>query len=169
MSASPSCQLLDHEVGARGVEALGLQVPCGRPEFEFVAPTREVSVPTIQQLVRKGRQAKRYKSKTPYNVISGVDTNLDGLIYDLPAGVSTLNSARGASFKQFDLRVAKSIMVAKKRFELLAEGFNVTNEKNPAGFVANQRASNFGQPTAYAGDFQRGEQRLFQLGVRFEF
>ncbi len=65
MYASPSCQLLDHEVGARGVEALGLQVPCGRPEFEFVAPTREVSVPTIQQLVRKGRQAKRYKSKTP--------------------------------------------------------------------------------------------------------
>ena len=111
----------------------------------------------------------RYKSKTPYNVISGVDSNLDGLIYDLPAGVSTLNSARGADFKQFDLRVSKSIMVAKKRLELLAEGFNVMNAKNPAGFVANQRASNFGQPTAFAGDFQRGEQRMFQLGVRFEF
>jgi len=30
-------------------------------------------------------------------------------------------------------------------------------------------SSSFGKPTSYAGDFQRGEQRLFQLGVRFEF
>ena len=28
---------------------------------------------------------------------------------------------------------------------------------------------NFGNPTLFAGDFQRGEQRLFQLGARFEF
>ena len=111
----------------------------------------------------------RYKSKTPHNVISGVDTNLDGLNYDLPTGVTTLNSARGADFKQFDLRLSKSVMIGSKRIEFLGEGFNLTNEKNPAGFVANQRATNFGQPTAYAGDFQRGEQRLFQLGVRFEF
>jgi len=31
------------------------------------------------------------------------------------------------------------------------------------------RSSLFGQPTEYAGDFQRGEQRLAQFAVRFEF
>ena len=53
--------------------------------------------------------------------------------------------------------------------ELIAEIFNLFNYKNPAGFVANMAASNFGQPTDYAGDFQRGEQRVAQLGLRFEF
>jgi hypothetical protein len=45
----------------------------------------------------------------------------------------------------------------------------VTNSKNPGGYIGNMRASNFGEPTEYAGDFQRGEQRLFQFGARFEF
>ena len=112
----------------------------------------------------------RYKSKTPYNVISGVDTNRDGLNYDLPAGVTTLNSARGADFKQFDLRLSRYVTLKKDmRLEFIAEGFNVTNAKNPGGFIGNQTSSQFGKPQNYAGDFQRGEQRLFQLGVRFEF
>lgn len=34
---------------------------------------------------------------------------------------------------------------------------------------ARSELTQFGQPTLYAGDFQRGEQRLFQLGARFEF
>jgi hypothetical protein len=112
----------------------------------------------------------RYKSKTPYNVISGVDTNRDGLVYDLPAGVATLNSARGADFKQFDLRLSRFFTITKSmRAELIAEGFNITNASNPNTFVANQTSASFGKPTRYAGDFQSGEQRLFQLGVRFEF
>jgi len=112
----------------------------------------------------------RYKSKTPYNVITGVDNNLDGLNYDLPAGVTSLNSARGADFKQFDLRLSRFVNLTKSaRFEVIAEGFNVTNAKNPGGFIANKSLATFGTPTSYAGDFQRGEQRLFQLGVRFEF
>ncbi|MEO6402534.1 MAG: TonB-dependent receptor, partial [Vicinamibacteria bacterium] len=111
----------------------------------------------------------RYKSKTPFNVITGTDDNRDGLNYDLPAGVTTLNSGRGADFKQFDLRLAKTFTVMKKRLELIGEGFNLTNESNPGGFVPQRNNAKFGQPTAYAGDFQRGEARLFQLGVRFEF
>ena len=112
----------------------------------------------------------RYKSKTPYNVISGVDTNRDGTNFDLPAGVTTLNSARGADFKQFDLRLARIFTITKgKRVEVIAEGFNLTNATNPGGFIASQASSQFGKPQAFAGDFQRGEQRLFQLGVRFEF
>ncbi len=112
----------------------------------------------------------RYKSKTPYNVVAGVDLNKDGTNFDLPPGVTTLNSARGADFKQFDLRLSRYITLTKgKRMELIAEGFNVTNAKNPSGFVGSMASSSFGKPTNYAGDFQRGEQRLFQLGVRFEF
>jgi hypothetical protein len=112
----------------------------------------------------------RYKSKTPYNVISGVDTNKDGTNFDLPAGVTTLNSARGADYKQLDVRLSRLVTLKKAmRFEVIAEGFNVTNAQNPTGFVASQASSSFGKPTRYAGDFQAGEQRLFQLGVRFEF
>lgn len=58
----------------------------------------------------------------------------------------TSAEARGADFAQLDLRLAKKIKLS-----------------------GNMRASNFGQPTEFAGDFQRGEQRLFQLGARFEF
>jgi len=112
----------------------------------------------------------RYKSKTPFNVLAGVDLNRDGVNFDLPVGVTTLNSARYVDFKQFDLRLARTVTIKKDmRFEVVAEGFNVTNEKNPGGFVIQQSSSSFGKPTTYAGDFQRGEQRLFQLGVRFEF
>lgn len=112
----------------------------------------------------------RYKSKTPYNVITGTDTNRDGANFDLPAGVTTLNSARGADFKQFDLRLARHVTLKKDmRIELIAEGFNVTNAKNPTNFVGSQASSSFGKPNRFAGDFQAGEQRLFQLGLRFEF
>ena len=47
--------------------------------------------------------------------------------------------------------------------------FNVINDTNPGGYVANMRSATFGQPTNYAGDFQRGEQRIAQLGLRLEF
>jgi hypothetical protein len=111
----------------------------------------------------------RYKSKTPFNIITGVDSNLDGTNFDLPSDVSELNAGRAADFKQFDLRLAKTFTVAGKRLEVIGEGFNVTNATNPGGFVTQRNNANFGKPTTYAGDFQRGEQRLFQLGVRFEF
>ena len=36
-------------------------------------------------------------------------------------------------------------------------------------YVANQTSAQFGQPTRFAGDFRQSEQRLFQIGARFEF
>jgi Carboxypeptidase regulatory-like domain/TonB dependent receptor-like, beta-barrel len=113
----------------------------------------------------------RYKSKTPYNVILGIDTNRDGTTTnDLPSGVDRFNSARGADFKQFDLRASKRFgLGSRAHVELIAEVFNLLNSKNPGGFVSNMQASNFGQPTEFAGDFQRGEQRVGQFGLRFEF
>jgi hypothetical protein len=112
----------------------------------------------------------RYKSTLPYNIIAATDLNKDGLRYDLPTGVATLNSGRGSDFKQFDLRVSKAFTLSgRTKIEVLAEGFNVFNSKNPAGYIGDQASAKYGQPTAYAGDFQRGEQRLFQLGARFSF
>jgi hypothetical protein len=113
----------------------------------------------------------RYKSKTPYNVILGTDANRDGTtLNDIPPGADGYNSARGASFKQFDLRAAKRFgLGGRTRLELIAEVFNLFNSKNPGDYIANMQADNFGQPTTYAGDFQRGEQRVGQFGIRFEF
>jgi Carboxypeptidase regulatory-like domain/TonB dependent receptor-like, beta-barrel len=112
----------------------------------------------------------RYKSAQPFNVITGVDNNLDGRNWDLPAGVATLNSGRGADFFQLDMRVSKRFKLSGRLgAELIAEGFNLTNDTNPGVYVANQTSATFGQPTKFAGDFQRGEQRLFQLGARLEF
>ncbi len=111
----------------------------------------------------------RYHSASPYNVTTGTDDNRDGNNFDLPPGVG-LNSARGADFKQLDLRVSKKFKVSGRTgIEVIAEGFNLTNSKNPAGFSGAMTATNFGQPTEYAGDFQRGDSRIFQLGARFEF
>ena len=71
---------------------------------------------------------------------------------------------------QLDLRVSKRFRISGRTgFEVIAEGFNLTNDTNPGGYVANMTSATFGTPTLFAGDFQRGEQRLFQIGLRFEF
>ena len=112
----------------------------------------------------------RYRSKTPYNIITGFDDNRDGVTNDIPAGDPHQNQARGSDFLQLDLRVAKTFSLGRSaRAELIAEMFNVTNDTNPGGYVGNMRSATFGQPTTYAGDFQRGEQRVAQLGLRLEF
>jgi hypothetical protein len=112
----------------------------------------------------------RYRSSLPYTVITGTDDNGNGVINDLPPGAPHVNQARGSAFSQLDLRLAKTIPLGgKTRLELLVDGFNLLDARNPVRFVGNMRAANFGQPTAYAGDFQAGEQRVVQLGARIEF
>ena len=49
------------------------------------------------------------------------------------------------------------------------EVFNVLNDENPYRFIGNRTASNFGQPTVFAGDPLQGEQRLIQLGLRLRY
>jgi hypothetical protein len=112
----------------------------------------------------------RYRSALPYNVLAGVDLNRDGVNYDLPPDVVTLNSGRGARFSQLDVRLSKRFALAgQARAEVQVEGFNVLNASNPGAFVGNRRSALYGQPTAYAGDFKAGEQRIAQLGLRLEF
>lgn len=112
----------------------------------------------------------RWRSALPYTDHAGRDVDLDGYDMDLSPGIDHVNSRRGESFSQLDLRVAKQFQLGGDfGIELIGEMFNVLDEDNPAGFVGNRQASNFGQPTRFAGDPAQGEQRLIQLGARVKF
>ena len=56
----------------------------------------------------------RYRSKTPYNVITGFDDNRDGATNDIPSTVETQNAARGSDFSQLDLRIAKKFSLGSR-------------------------------------------------------
>jgi hypothetical protein len=106
----------------------------------------------------------RYRSAQPYTVFTTAnDLNRDGFRFDLLPG-GRVNSERGASFSQLDVRLAKEFTFGPVGLELIGEVFNVFNEENPAGFTAS------GDPTVYAGsDPLQPEQRLAQLGLRVSF
>jgi carboxypeptidase family protein/TonB-dependent receptor-like protein len=102
------------------------------------------------------------RSAFPYNITTGSDDNGDLAITDRPAGV-TRNSARGAAAWQLDLRLSKVIAVGRHRMELLAEAFNVTNQRNWTAFDGVVTNGTFGKPTA------SGDPRQIQAGVRVDF
>jgi hypothetical protein len=139
----------------------------------------------------------RYHSGTPYTDWNGVgDKNQqcgpgvfncdDGYAMDLAPGVSHVNSLRGGSFSQFDIRFSKEFKFYRNYgVEVIGEIFNLFNSKNPTAYngarfvhvpdpndptktivVANP---DFQQAGAFAGDPGQGEQRLAQLGVRIHF
>ena len=124
----------------------------------------------------------RYRSGLPYTEFAGYDVNGDGFAMDLNTfdGVENVNSARGSSFSQVDLRVSREFKVGPTGIELMAEVFNVFDEDNPARYRGARylrvnpdgtRVPNpaFGTPAAYSGDPLQGEQRLIQLGVRLRY
>ena len=101
----------------------------------------------------------RYHDGTPYTIFVQGATMIT-----LAPGVYKVNSGTGDSFSQLDLRLSKDFKFAKDLgLDLYAEVFNVFNAKNPANYTAT------GTPTAWAGDPYQGEQRLLQLGARFNF
>ena len=111
----------------------------------------------------------RYRSGLPYTEWSGTDIDADGFALDLPAGVPHVNSRRGDDLTQVDLRVSREFGFSNVGLEVLVEAFNVLNAENAARFVGNRAASNFGQPTVWAGDPLQPEQRLIQLGLRLRY
>ncbi|HSN85990.1 MAG TPA: hypothetical protein VL025_04490, partial [Thermoanaerobaculia bacterium] len=113
----------------------------------------------------------RYRSATPYTVFTTRDLNNDGFRFDLPEG-GRVNSERGDSSSQLDLRIGKEFTFGRVGLELIAEVFNVFNEENPAGYnvVFDDDGNPIGaEPTFFAGDPLQGEQRLGQIGVRLTF
>lgn len=111
----------------------------------------------------------RYRSAFPYTEWAGRDLNGDGFAFDLPSGVSHVNSRRGDDFTQLDIRVGKEFSIAGLGLEVMAEVFNLLDDENPARFIGNRNASNFGRATAFSGDPGQGEQRLAQLGLRLRY
>jgi len=115
----------------------------------------------------------RYRSGLPYTIHASKDLNGDGFKLDLPPGVSGVNTARGASFSQFDLRLSKDFTFGPVGLELIAEVFNLFNEKNPNAYTLdfdpNTGLPIGAHPTAFAGSPLQGEQRLAQLGLRVKF
>jgi Carboxypeptidase regulatory-like domain/TonB dependent receptor len=112
----------------------------------------------------------RYRSALPYTEWTGADVDGDGFQFDLPAGVDHVNNLRGESLTQVDLRLSREFRFGPGLgLEVLAEVFNVLNSDNPARFVGNRTANNFGQATVWAGDPLQPEQRLMQLGLRLRY
>ncbi|MEO8276299.1 MAG: hypothetical protein ABI639_08770, partial [Thermoanaerobaculia bacterium] len=108
----------------------------------------------------------RFRSALPYNKLDPTlaDLNGDGFTGDLAAGVDHVNTGRGASSSQFDVRLSRDFLIAGDfGFEVILEGFNLLNSKNPATF------DRFGVAHAYSGDPLQGEQRLAQIGLRIHF
>jgi hypothetical protein len=131
----------------------------------------------------------RYHSGTPYTEWAGADISCgptgtvlkcaDGYNFDLAPGVSHVNSLRGSSFSQFDVRLSKEFkFYGNYGLEVIGEIFNLFNSKNAANFNGNCRVNaagqctftgGFGQAGTFAGDPGQGEQRLAQLGLRVTF
>jgi hypothetical protein len=131
----------------------------------------------------------RYHSGTPYTEWAGADISCgptgtvnqckDGYNFDLAPGVTHVNSLRGSSFSQFDVRLSKDFKFFNNYgVEVIGEIFNLLNAKNAANFNGNCSVNaagqctftgGYGQASTFAGDPGQGEQRLAQLGIRITF
>ena len=90
---------------------------------------------------------------------------------------ATVNCGRGYYQTSTNIRFSKVFNLGgHANVEAIGEVYNIFNNINPSGFTARVVMPSTGapdpnllQPTTYSGDFQRPEQRLGQLGVRFTF
>lgn len=127
-------------------------------------------------------------SAFPFNVVSGRDTNHDSRGGDRPdpavngpfptngnlaygtfsipvnrPGTLGRNAFRGPDFRSLDLRVSKVLPFGKRRVELLAEAFNLTDYVNFTGYNGSIQSSFFGFPQ------QALNPRQIELGARVDF
>jgi len=126
---------------------------------------------------------KAYKAGK-YNADTGV-----GEVKEI-GDCTMINCGRAWPQSQLNLRVSRVFgLPGTARVELIAEVFNVFNALNPSQIIAGgsagalnnrrvtlpsganagQRDPTLLQPVAFAGDFQRPEQRSGQIGFRFTF
>ena len=93
----------------------------------------------------------------------------------------TVNCGRGWGQSQLNVRVSKMFTMGRIRLEAIGEVFNLFNAINPSNIVAGVSANRnvvdqtgksdqtLLQPASFAGDSQRPEQRIGQIGLRFSF
>jgi hypothetical protein len=130
-------------------------------------------------------------SGRPFNILTGVDTNLDltgqtdrpsvaadgTLIIPAPFTSGTLGRNRGIteSYSSLDLRVARTVRFSERlRLEVIAEGFNLFNRFNQAAAsprfddvnafnTRDESGRYFSRPTAAF------DARQFQFGLKLNF
>jgi hypothetical protein len=102
------------------------------------------------------------QSALPYTITTGKDDNRDGYNNDRPAGFGR-NSARGADFRQLDVRLLKSFRMPRSRVDALIEAFNVTNRANWSNYDGNKLSPTSGRPTSAL------PARQVQVGARLDF
>ena len=124
------------------------------------------------------------QSGLPFNILTGKDDNLDGLVNDRPDGVgrntgadtdlaivndlrlrndlAPIGDLEEPTFSQLDVRVARPFVMGEKgRGEFYLQIFNALDELNAGRIEGRVLARNFGQPIALAGP-----PRTLELGVR---
>jgi hypothetical protein len=102
------------------------------------------------------------RTALPYNVITGLDNNLDTYFTDRPPGVGR-NSGRGDAFWQTDIRISRTFRLRHVRLEIIGETFNLANHRNWIGHIGDRRSAQFGKPSASTSA------REVQLGVRVAY
>jgi len=102
-----------------------------------------------------------YRSKTPWNAVYPYDLNKDSLSYDYVD--KNRNSRRGFDEYYLNLRISKYITIDRFRFQIFAEGYNITNKVNFTTIYNRYGMTNFGNPIA------AGTPRQLQFGARLDF
>ena len=133
-----------------------------------------------------------FRSALPVATVENIDRNGDFSNNELPdrayafngvgkpakdtGACETLNCGRGARFTQVNVRVSKTFGLSSAvRLDLIGELFNAFDAANPTAFNprrmtnASTAIGAFMQPASFAGDFQQGEQRVGQIGIRVRF
>jgi hypothetical protein len=116
---------------------------------------------------------------TAYNA-TGYNKDTHKVEFEEAGACKTVNCGRFLPQSTFSLRVSKSIRLrGSMRVDALADVFNLFNALNPGiGTASNRRLIDpttgladplLLQPTSFAGDAQRPEQRVGQIGFRFSF
>jgi hypothetical protein len=111
-------------------------------------------------------------SAPPFNITSGVTTVQGTAGRPIVNGAFIeRNAGEGTAFFTLSTRVSRTFRIRRLQFELLAEGFNLTDRANVvtrnanfgAGAYPSTPSATFGQVTAV------GEPRSLQLGARLRF
>lgn len=104
-------------------------------------------------------------SPRPFLVIAGSDVNLNGSkLDDWPGGQRTAyHGGWNNWYRTLDLRLAKSIHVAKGALAITGDVFNVLNTSNHSEYQGTENLTGYGHAV---GDYARREA---QLGARYSF
>jgi outer membrane receptor protein involved in Fe transport len=168
--------LLNSNLGLGIAAQGGGAVPTDNLDLEFDRGNSDLSVPHVFVMSGVASAPAGFWVSGVFRATSGVhfsavgspiDYDGDGIVSTRPVGTRR-NQFTGPSTKNLDLRVEKRFHLGgRSQFSVLAEGFNVTNARNPrlidAGFVSGQPGPKFGTVNVPLPG------REIQFGVRLQF